>query len=141
MQSLERMQKEDKKEVKKFGRQVRTYTPDFRKEVVAYSEKYTIEQTADHFKVPQGTVNTWRAKSRKNKLQRIGDKKNIPNSKPHGPRENTTPMPDNTLPSKTKVTSDMTTAERELVQLSEKLWKELSVIEDAIKLLRLYKTV
>ncbi len=142
LETLGRIQKESEKHKKTsriFGRKVRNYTKEFRKEVVMYSDGHSLKQTASHFSIPQGTISTWRSKERKNKLRGIPTRSNHPDSKPHGPRIDTTPMPENPLPNRSLATANMTTAEQELVELSEKLWKELSTVDDAIKLLRLYK--
>jgi len=141
LKSLEAIGKDAKKEAKTvFGREVRTYTDTFRKEVVVFSDNHTGAETAKNFGIPAGTVSTWRSQARRDKLNIIGDKDNVPNSKPTGARKTTTPMPTNRHnPKKPTADKPITTAEKELMQLSEKLWEELAIIENAIALLRAHK--
>jgi len=147
LQPLGNMHQESKKVGQLFGRKVRIYTKEFRAEVVQYSDGHTIKDTVARFNIPAGTVGTWRAKQRKDKLKATPPKSNRPDSKPNGPRADTTPMPDNKLTDSTTenlynvatTSADMTVAEKELVQLAERLWKELTAVDEVIKLIRIHK--
>jgi len=151
MSNLERIAKDNKElmgnKTEMFGRVVQTYTEDFRTKVVEYSHTHTTEETSIKFNVPHGTVGTWRAREKRDRLNTVGPRKNHPNSKPSGPREVTTSIPERELsekqisnqPLKRFITDDMSAAEIELAKVAENLWQELIVIEEALKLLKTYR--